>query len=78
MLGCLMFGNWNSNENQWMHLEIVKEEHKTREKELNFMEELLVDMVGLMKTQKTHQQKEKESKEAWNHVDGLKNQICKG
>ena len=40
---CLIFGNWNSNKNHWMHLEIAREEDKIQEKELDFMEELLID-----------------------------------
>ena len=63
-----MFGNQNSSKNYQMHLEIAKEENKTQEKEFDFMEELSPNMVGLKKTQKTCQQKEKESTKAWDHI----------
>ena len=39
----LMSGNQNSSKNRWMHLEIAREEDKIQEKELDFMEDLLID-----------------------------------
>ena len=39
---------------------------KTKEKKPDFIEELSPNMMGL---KKTHQQKEKESEKAWNHID---------